>query len=399
MLLDSVSQRKHILLNLINHLGPISRTALIDLTGFRPATVGAIAAELISDNLIVETESISVGHGRKRVLLDINFSNICALSISFAPNHITMMVAQFDGKVLHSVQMPFVATNPNCTPLEPIKDQIATLLNEFSDRNIVGIGLCKFLFDSMSGISAVDTWIQEKFIPSVETITSLPLHIYSVVTLPAVAEQRFGVAKGKNDFIWVNLTDCINVSLFCNGTAVNGANHLAGQLGHTTLGNSDKLCYCGKPGCLEGSAAWPALEKNIRQAVQDGVKTILKVSDSKIDYWAVREALDNGDRMCRHYVKDAAHKIGLALSNLVNITNPEMIVLHGFMLRLGKQFIQEMEQTIRDNTVPGADRFEVVISNDFENPMLLGAAAEIFSSYLHVDDYRWVYRLSTESRE
>lgn len=400
MLYDSVSQRKNILLNMINHLGPISRTALIELTDFRPATVGALAGELIADKLIVETENVSVGHGRKRVLLDINKTHICAIGISFAPKHATFIVAQFDGKIIYTNQIDFHAANPNDNQIARIAENLQMILDKFSDKNLVGIGLCKFLFDATGFRSATNTWIRERMIPEIQKITSLPIQLFSEVTLPAVSEHRYGIAQDVNNFIWVNLTDSITASLFCDGVAVAGGNQAAGMLGHMAVDNTaTKLCYCGKPGCVESTSAWPALASEIRQALRSGVHTCLQSSGTTAEDFTfidVRRALDEGDRMCKHYVKASAHRIGLALANVVNLLNPEMIVLHGFMLRLGKHFTKEMENTIRDNVIPVASNVKIEISNDFENPMLLGAVAEMFSAFLHTEDYHWIYKLAAE---
>ncbi len=401
MIYDSVSQRKNILLNMINHLGPISRTALIELTDFRPATVGAIASELIAEKLIVETENVSVGHGRKRVLLDINKKHICAVGISFAPKHATLIVSQFDGTIIYTNQLDLNAANPTNEQILMIAQNLKDILEKFSDKNLVGIGLCKFLFDATGFTSATNTWINERLIPEINKITSLPIRLFSEVTLPAVSEHRYGIAQDVNNFIWVNLTDSITASLFCDGVAISGGNQAAGMLGHMSVEhNSSKLCYCGKPGCVESTSAWPALAAEIRNALHDGVHTCLCSSGATADDFTfvdVRKALDADDRMCKHYVKAAAHRIGLALANVVNLLNPEMIVLHGFMLRLGKQFTVELENTVRDNIIPVAGDVRIEISNDFENPMLLGAVAELFSTYLHTEDYHWIYKLVAES--
>lgn len=404
MLYDSVSQRKNIILNMINHLGPISRTALIDLTGFRPATVGAIAGDLLAEDLIVETENISVGHGRKRVLLDINKKHVCAIGISFAPRHVTFILSQFDGQIVANEQIEFSANAPTEAHIQSILDTTKKLLNAHCDKNIVGIGLCKFLFEYSFDANTVDKWIREVLMTHLAGICELPIRLFSEITLPAIAEQRYGVAKGKQNFIWVNMTNDIRTSLFCNGVAIGGASGAAGALGHTVVNYDSKngMCYCGKPGCVEQAAAYPALLHNIKTAIYNGVNTKLTgygVETDKITFCEIRRALDEGDRMCRHYVREAAHEIGLAISNAVNLLNPEMIVTHGFMLRLGKQFKDELERTIRENVLPENENIEICISNEFENPMLLGAVAELFADYIHVEDYRWVYQLSNESHE
>lgn len=404
MLYDSNSQRKYIVLNMIHHLGPISRTSLIELTGFRPATIGAIVSDFIVEKLVVETENISVGHGRKRILLEINNDHVCALCISIAPRHVSFIVSRFDGRLLANEKIDFTANAPTEEQILSITEKVKALLHAYSDRNIVGIGLCKFLFEYDFNATAVDKWLDEVLKPRLEAITDLPLQQFSDVTLPAIAEQRYGVAKGKKDFLWVNITRDLRVSLFCNGQAIGGTAGAAGALGHTTidLSSNDDVCHCGKVGCVEHTTAWPALVNKIVSAINRGVVT--KLNDHNADlnnlhHKDIRRALDAGDRMCIHYVRDCAQKIGLAIANAATLLNPEMIVLHGFMLYLGPHFRDELESTIRSNIFPENKDLEICISYDFENPMMLGAVAEIFSAYLHAEDYRWVYHLEVNGHE
>ena len=136
--------------------------------------------------------------------------------------------------------------------------------------------------------------------------------------------------------------------------------------------------------------------------MRSGVSTKLTASGitpEDLSIINVRRALDEGDRLCAYYVKKAAREIGLAVANAVNLLNPEMVVTHGFMLQLGRTFKDELEATIRENVLPENEAVEICISNDFENPMLLGAAAEIFSTFLCADNYQWLYTLSVTDHE
>ena len=72
--------------------------------------------------------------------------------------------------------------------------------------------------------------------------------------------------------------------------------------------------------------------------------------------------LSSNDRMCQHFIKKAAEQIGLAIANAVNLLNPQMIVLYGFMLELGDYFLSHLERAIRENVIFLANDFEVRIS-------------------------------------
>lgn len=394
---------------MINHLGPISRTALIEHTAYRPATVGAIVNELIEEQLVVESGFSSSGQGRKRAMLEINKEHICAIGIYFSAAHITYVLSQFDGSVIERSRTRYSPEKSKKELVEEVSDYIDKMLRLYCDKKVVGIGICKPLTDPMSYKNAENSsyeffakWITEDLVPALSKVSSLPVHVFSGVTLPAQAEYTFGVAKGVDNFIWVELSNGIGTSVFCNGDAVGGANGLAGELGHMSFGNNSSnghLCYCGKPGCVESVAAWPAIKESIQNELRRGVVSVLNEMLTDPDDLTVEDvaaALKSNDRMCQHFIKKAAEQIGLAIANAVNLLNPQMIVLYGFMLELGDYFLSHLERAIRENVIFLANDFEVRISTVSESIMPLGAAANIFFAYLRCDDYKWVYELDND---
>ena len=82
----------------------------------------------------------------------------------------------------------------------------------------------------------------------------------------------------------------------------------------------------------------------------------------------------------------------MVIANAVNLLNPELVVLYGFMLDLGDYFLQKLEQSLRENVLSIASDFELRVSASMDALLPLGAVAEVFSQYLHSDDYKWVYR-------
>ena len=114
---------------------------------------------------------------------------------------------------------------------------------------------------------------------------------------------------------------------------------------------------------------------------------------------AIRNALEEGDKMCMHYVREVAVRLGVAISNAVNLLNPEMIVLYGEMVELGDFFLQQLESSIRENSLSLVNDFEVKASDSAETVYSLGAVAEIFSSYLMQDKYKWIYQIIPEEAE
>ena len=289
--------------------------------------------------------------------------------------------------------------------IQCITQRVLWLLEQYRDKQLVGIGISEPLFDPTaylygSSLTAnyvhFNDWIHLSLKPRLEEATGLQVNSYSGVTMPAMAELRFGAARGVQNFICVELSNGIGSSICCNGQPVGGANGMAGELGHTVVeyGAGDpRLCYCGKPGCVEVQTAFPALVGKLMDALNSGVFSTLTPGKS-ITVEAIRTALDSGDRLCMHYVRQAAQKLGLAIANAVNLLNPELVVLHGFMLELGPYFMTHLEQSLRENVLAISSGFELKVSDSMETLLPLGAVAEIFSAYLRSDDYQWVYQLN-----
>ena len=403
-------QRKYTLLNLINHLGPISRKKLIQLTDYRPASVTDLTKELIDEGLVVERGSVSSGPGRKRTLLELNSSRVCAIGVLLTYTKVTYVLSQIDGTVVERIDSDI--SDPTDEQLAELTvSRITTLINSHPDKKIVGIGLADPLYDEerfgfITSLSrtydSFINWSRMKLKPRLEELTGIPVRAFSAGVLPVLVEQHYGAAKGKQDFICVELSNGIGVSIIAGGQPVTGFQGRAGELGHTTInfGLEDRtMCYCGKTGCVEADAAFPYIRKNICAALENGTySSLLSFYDpaKPLTVKDVRRGLDEGDILCEHYVRESARRIGAAIANAVNILNPEMIVLFGSMTGLGDFFTEEIKSILRRNTLVLLRGYQVAVNPSLESLLPLGAAAEMFNEFLKTDDFNWVYRLQRE---
>ena len=103
--------------------------------------------------------------------------------------------------------------------------------------------------------------------------------------------------------------------------------------------------------------------------------------------------------MCMYYVKEVSTRLGVVIANAINLLNPELIVLNGFMLQLGDYFLNQLETAIRENVLSVAGDFEIRISESLATILPLGAVAEICNSYLRSDDFKWIYQLQRNGDE
>ncbi|MBO4299261.1 MAG: ROK family transcriptional regulator [Clostridia bacterium] len=396
--------RRYVILNLINSFGPVSRTQLADISGFRPATVGEMAKSLLDEGLVLETGFAASSTGRRRTMLDLNRTGIGAVGIAIARDRVTAVLARLDGTIMREETCERAPDSPREAVVERIADCVARLLDPARELRVVGIGIGEPLYDPNvyqkgSPISVnyghFNAWVRLDLKRRLEERFALPVRTLSAVTLPALVERQFGVAKGSDNFICVELSNGIGASIFCNGVAVSGAHSVAGELGHTTVDiNAHNLCYCGKSGCAELGASFPELARDIGSAIERGAGDGPNRDEITLD--GLRRALEQGDAVCRFYVDRAARLAGTAIANAINLLNPEIIVLYGFMLGLGDYYLDRLRAAIKAQTLELAGGYEIHISPTLENKMPLGAAAEVFTQFLRSDEYRWVQNMLEE---
>ena len=146
-----------------------------------------------------------------------------------------------------------------------------------------------------------------------------------------LAEQAFGKAKNiKNAFV-VNLSRGLGLSIITNGEIALGEQGFAGEFGHIQLAESDRLCLCGKRGCLGTEASGYALEQNFQEQIKAGETSLLLGNKdiSAIQYSDILKAAWEGDALSISLVHNIGFKIGKALGNMINLLNPEVIIIGG----------------------------------------------------------------------
>lgn len=150
----------------------------------------------------------------------------------------------------------------------------------------------------------------------------------------------------------------IGGALMINGELYSGFNHCAGEIGHMVIDVEGPKCGCGNLGCFEALASRTAIFRKIKAAVADGEKTVLtEMLDNKLEGLRsgdLRKAIQKGDKLVTKIVEDAADYTGIAVASLMNLFNPEVIVLGGGMIEaLGDVMMPRITKTAADHALPG----------------------------------------------
>jgi glucokinase len=172
----------------------------------------------------------------------------------------------------------------------------------------------------------------------------------------------------------------IGGGLILDGKLYSGANHTAGEIGHMIMEVDGPKCGCGNKGCLEALASRTAMFNRIQAAVKDGQKTLLtEMLGEKFDNLKsgdLRKALRRGDKFVEKVIEDAAEYIGIAVGNLVNLFNPEIVVLGGGVIdALEDEMVGIITEVAHDYTIPGSDKgLEIIVSKLGNDAGITGAA-------------------------
>ncbi|WP_255606907.1 ROK family protein [Pedobacter polysacchareus] len=212
----------------------------------------------------------------------------------------------------------------------------------------------------------------------------LPVFIDNDSSLIALAELKFGVAKERKDVMVVNVGWGIGLGMIINGSLFRGHSGYAGEFSHIPLSQSNKLCACGKQGCLEVDTSLLVLVERAKSQIENGMKSSLELSfldESKLAGDHFLEAAKAGDPLAVSIMADAAFLIGKGLATLIHIINPELIVLGGRGAIAGKMMMAPIEQAIHEFCIPRlAEHTEIKVSALNTESALLGAATLVIEN-------------------
>lgn len=359
-------KNRNLILKLIYERGSISRQEISRIIGLTPATVTNITGELLEDGFIVELPSFEekAGSGRKAIPLAINPASGYVIGVDVGPRMIRIATSDLLG---HLSDIDSFHYDPQDG--EKLPDILIERLKALKDeRNIIGIGIgIPGLIDSASRELKVSPnlgWRNLKLADPIEDAFELPVAVENNVKAMALAEKWFGKGKKSNNFVLVYVSLGIGAGIIIDGKIYRGANNGAGEIGHTVVSEDGEVCNCGKRGCLETFASARAIVKRFKGTP----------GDEDTDINEIKIAIEKGDEKAREIVERAGYYLGVGISNLVNMFDPEMIILSGRVIRLGKVLLEPMRRSL-ESRLFSTDRIRIEISEFGKEIGLYGASA------------------------
>lgn len=369
------------LLTSIKENGPISKRDLQKFTGLSWGAVSSLTSKLYDYGYVVSAGKQETNVGRKPFELDINSEDFYIVGIDLNLSGLCGVITDIKGRIIQEWIRLFASNDYECimNTLLSLLDEI--LVQKYAHKSILGIGL------AVQGNVDVEGGISVHF-PQIRHWNNVPLkkileERYGYFALLMhdpnclmIAEQAFGTSfvSISQNAILLRIDNGIGMSIMSNGQLHLGFNGKAGEIGHIPMNKDGPVCLCGNRGCLEGYASGNGLVRRFVEQVNQGRKTNADIENiGNLGYKILAVAAQNGDELCMELFRQMGEYLGLALSILYNIFNPDLVVLYGDLTAYRKLFYDSMKRQLDDHLYNGIPA-KLVFSQLGRNAAALGAA-------------------------
>jgi predicted NBD/HSP70 family sugar kinase len=386
---------KRLILTLMHGEGAVSQTRIVERTSIRPGTAQILIEELLQGKLIrVSGEGKSKG-GRKPTLLEINPDACWTIGMDLDEERIFAGLVDLKGSIIRQ------ASRTRCRFLsqEDFLGKITEVIRELTAQVPpavpllgVGMGIPGFV-DRAKGVAVQCSYYEWMRDMPVKALLEKELHVPFLIENDTVAatlgEKWFGTGRGIGNFLYIDLGETVGMGIVIDGRLYTGATGNAGELGHMVIQRDGPLCICGNEGCLEAIGSGMALRREARDRVGKGVITAIGgVSQgvNEISLEAIIEAADAGDKVAHKLIQDMGESLGIAISNVVNILNPELVILGGSLMGAREIVTEVISKSIRSHCLsPISAAVRVAASELAEKSGILGASTLISQRFFDFD--------------
>ncbi len=376
--------RKQVL-NLIREKAPVSRSELAAALGMSLPTVMRAVDGLIEERYVTETGKGDSAGGRRPVLLELNRQDHYVIGVDIS-RWTTVILLNLAGETEARMRrMTGGGEGPEAI-LDSAADMIRSLLRErgLSASQIDGIGIgvpgSQFKSGELISESFYRGWEAVDIEALVTGKLGIPATVENIAKAFALGELYLGEARGGGSFIKVMVDSGVGCGIVLNGSLYKGADAVAGEFGHSVIELDGEPCYCGNRGCLEMYVSIPAILKRLKRRISEsGPSPVLREllqENPEPDFQQMVGAMEKGDPLTIEVLTQSGRILGIGLANLVNLYNPERIVLDGEVSRKCPPFVEAAQESAREHIFSRkAQSTAITVSTLGEDSGALGAAS------------------------
>ena len=396
---DQIHVREQNLSSVLHHLHDrtgLSRAQIANQTSLNKSTVSSLVEELINRGLIHETGTNSIGTGRPGTILELNPQAGGIIGLELGVDFLSVVLSDFIGNILwrrfESVD-PIVGED---STIGLTLDLIDNAIKDCKARNLRLLGM------GVSTPGIVD--LKEKvlvFAPNLHwrniplgriysQHTGVPVFIDNDGNTATIGEHLFGVARQSSNFIFVFAGVGIGGGLFLNNELYRGNNGFAGEFGHSPILWNPAFqapCHCGNRGCWETHANQYSIIRRAEASLEvkrhSIIPQLMEQNKAPLSISLIKEAADAGDKEAIDILSETGEALGLGFASLINIFNPEKIILGGPLSNVGGYLLPAIKESVKKHAMPEiAHQAEILLSAFGTDASVIGAIALVVNDIL-----------------
>lgn len=344
------------LLELIKNNSEISRADLAKKTELTPASITKIVQKLINEEIVVELGLGDSTGGRPPKILKLNSKAGNFISIYLASDYIELVLYDLGVKRIYEDKHDIWIRTKN-----KIIDDIVAMIEraiETSRVKVLGIGIAvNGLVDTKSGISVYSPhykWNNVNLVKILEEKFNIKVYVENDVRAMAMGEKSYGIAKKSENFVVINIENGVGSALYLNNQIYRGTYFGAGEFGHIPIEDNEQRCSCGKKGCLE------TLVNN--QNLED---KYFNLTEKNLKAWEIYEEYNKGNKIAVQLVENIAVVLAKGLVPLVNILNPDLIIIVGDINRAQDKLYKIIIKELKNRTFGNLSDSLNIVSSSF----------------------------------
>lgn len=320
-----------------------------------PTSTGLLN-ELIEEDLVEKKGRAKSEGGRQPDLYGLKDNSLFVLSIAVGKFKTKMAIFDNNNRNLTGIKTFSIPISKDLSAVDEIYESAEALIREskIDRQKLMGIGInTPGLVDSIEGNNHTYLKTDPDSVSLEMLLTSkfgIPVYLQNDVKSAALAEYRFGRARGRKNVLVISLDWGIGLGILMDGKLIRGSTGFAGEIGHIPLENNGMLCYCGKRGCLETVASGIALARMAKEGIKSGQDSLLnELSDQEIDKIVpqlVIDAANRGDQYAINILSKIGLNLGKGIAILIQLFNPELIILGGKIAEAKEYITTPIQQSI-----------------------------------------------------
>jgi predicted NBD/HSP70 family sugar kinase len=353
---DIRSANRALILDLAASAGTTTCPALAQQSGLSRATVYIIADELVRAGVLARHGAGKSSGGRRPELLRFEPRAWAAIGVELAEREVRALVADLRGTPVARDVEPL----PGRTPAA-VAGAIATLVGRLErrvpNRRALGLGVAvPGIVDQAAGVvrlSVLHEWTDVPLAAMLSARTGRRTYLASRSMAAALGEYRSGAGRGARHLVYIYAGQGLGAGIVLDGALYTGAGAGAGELGHVTVEPDGALCTCGNRGCLHTVASGAALvaraQARLRERPETGaiLRRLGGPDQSLLRTIDLAQAAAAGDAIAAPLVAEAGRYVGLAAATVLNLVNPDRIILGGPLTAAGSVFLDAVYEEAR----------------------------------------------------